>query len=224
MRTLTIDTSLDKMFVTIGNNGQVDLSRTVENTAQRYHSALLIPVIIELLQKKGLTMQDIDAVGVNIGPGSFTGIRASATVARVIGQQLDIPVVGVSSLQIFSLLNDTDKNSICLLDAKKGKAYTGIFSPEGEIIQEPVALEYEQVFENIRNNDFYIIADNVMTEKLKSNEFECINLKDVVFNFGIYLADLTYRHLKTGNEFKWYNLKPLYIQPPPITMPKNISC
>ncbi|OGI01772.1 MAG: tRNA (adenosine(37)-N6)-threonylcarbamoyltransferase complex dimerization subunit type 1 TsaB [Candidatus Melainabacteria bacterium GWF2_32_7] len=223
MRILTFDTSGDKMYVTMGNDGQVDISRIIENTAQRYHSASLIPIIAELLREKNITMQDINAVGVNIGPGSFTGIRASATVARIMAQNLNIPVIGISSLEIFSLINNTDKNSLCLLDARKGKAYTGVYTPEADVIKEPTALEYNDIIDFAKNNDFFIIADKIMSEKLKAEGLECVNLQETDYDFGINLAKLTYKHLKTDDreQFKWFNLKPLYIQPPPITMPKN---
>ncbi|EKE02581.1 MAG: peptidase M22, glycoprotease [uncultured bacterium] len=223
MKILTFDTSADKMYITIGDDERVSTSRVIANTAERYHSALLIPVIIELLREEKITMQDIDAVGVNIGPGSFTGIRASATVARVIAQNLDIPVIGISSLEIYSLLNNTDKNSLCLLDARKGKAYMGVYTSCGDVIQKPEAIEYDSVIEYAKNNDVFVIADNTMSEKIKVSGLDCLNLQDVDYNFGINLAKLTYKHLKSGNkeEFKWFNLKPLYIQPPPISMPKT---
>ena len=77
LKVLTFNTgSSDKMFVTIGENSQVKSFRVVESTKEQYNSALLIPTIIELLNEQNLTMQDIDVIGVNIGPGSFTGIRA----------------------------------------------------------------------------------------------------------------------------------------------------
>ena len=73
-------------------------SKIVTNTDNKYHSAFLISTIKELLKANNLTPQDIDAIGTNIGPGSFTGIRACTTVARMFAQQLDIPAVGISSL------------------------------------------------------------------------------------------------------------------------------
>ena len=190
--------------------------------SKSYNSAYLLPVIIELLQSLNLTMQDIEAIGVNIGPGSFTGIRASATVAKVMAQQLDVPVVGVSSPEIYSLLNTTDKNTLCLLDARRGKAYMAVYGQDESIILEPHAVEYEKAVEYAQNNDVFIISDNKMSEVIKEAGLECINLSKVLENMGFYLAKLTYKHLQGGNldSFKWHNLKPLYIQPPPISMPK----
>lgn len=221
MRILTFDTSLDTMYVTIGENERVDLCEIVKTTKERYNSALLIPAIIGFLKKMNLVMQDIEAIGVSIGPGSFTGIRASATVARTIAQNLNIPAIGISSLQILSLINNTRKNALCLMDARRNKAYAGIYNHYGDIIQNPEAIDYEKAVRLAKNDDFYIIADSKMVEVLKNEEIKCTDFTQTDCNLGINLAKLSYKSLQKGNpeNFKWFNLKPLYIQPPPISMP-----
>jgi tRNA threonylcarbamoyl adenosine modification protein YeaZ len=222
MKILTFDTSTDVMYVTLGNDSDVEAYKVIETTEKSYNSAHLIPVIIELLQSQNITMQNIEAIGVNIGPGSFTGIRASATVAKVMAQQLDIPVVGVSSLEIYSLLNTTEKASLCLLDARRGKAYMAFYGKDGNIILEPQAVEYENAVEYAKNNDLFIISDKKMSEVVKEEGLECLNLSEVKENLGIFLAKLTYKHLQENNpdSLKWHDLKPLYIQPPPISTAK----
>ena len=222
MKILTFDTSTDIMYVTIGNDSDVEAYKIIETTTKSYNSAHLIPTIIELLKVQNITMQNIEAIGVNIGPGSFTGIRASVVVAKVMAQQLDIPVVGISSLEIYSLLNTTDKNSLCLLDARRGKAYMAVYGKDGNVILEPQAIEYEKAVEYAKNNDLFIISDKKMSEVLNEAELECLNLSEIKENLGFYLAKLTYKHLQeiNSNSFTWHNLKPLYIQPPPISMPK----
>ncbi|MDD3012405.1 MAG: tRNA (adenosine(37)-N6)-threonylcarbamoyltransferase complex dimerization subunit type 1 TsaB [Candidatus Gastranaerophilales bacterium] len=220
MKILTFDTSTELMYVTISDDDNIKTSRTIESTKERYNSALLIPTIIELLKEQNITMQDIEAIGVNVGPGSFTGIRASATVARAIAQNLNIPVTGIPSLEIISLINNTDKNTLCLLDARRGKTYTAIYSPDGKIIQEPCVMDYDKVIEIAKTGDYFIIADNKMSGQLQESSLECINIQKESYDFGINLVKLTCKYLKEQEteELKWYNLKPLYIQPPPISM------
>ena len=222
MKILTFDTSTDVMYVTIGNDSAVETYKIIETTQKSYNSAHLIPTIIELLKSLNITMENIEAIGVNIGPGSFTGIRASAVVAKVMAQQLDIPVVGVSSLEIYSLLNKTEKDTLCLLDARRGKAYMAIYSKNESVIMEPQAIEYEKAIEYAKNNDLFIIADKKVSEILKEAELDCLNLSEIKENLGLNLAELTYKYLQKNDSdsFKWHNLKPLYIQPPPISMPK----
>ena len=120
---LTFDTCLNKTYVTLSDNEKIIDSRVIENKNEKYHSAFLISTIADILKKQNLMMQDIQAIGTNIGPGSFTGIRACVTVARVIAQQLNCPLVGVSSLEILSRLNKKSGNTAIMLDARKNQFY-----------------------------------------------------------------------------------------------------
>lgn len=224
MKILTFDTSTDIMYVTLSENQCVKEYKILENTKNNYHTAYLIPVIVDMLQKIKLTMQDIDAVGVNIGPGSFTGIRASATVARVMGQNLNIPIIGISSLEILSCINNSGKNALCLLDARKGKAYAGLYDSNRNEIKAPASITYEEAIESAKTSNNFIISDTVMAEKLNDKKIESINYQNLNINFGPYLAELTYKKVisNSKNKYKWFDLKPLYIQPPPISMPKAV--
>lgn len=219
MKILTFDTSTEIMYVTIGTDNVVEKYKIIETDEKSYNSAHLIPIIIDLLKEQNMMPEDIDVIGVNIGPGSFTGIRASAVVAKVMAYQLNIPAVGVSSLEIYSCLNNSDKDSLCLLDARRGKAYTARF---GQEIAEPHAIEYEKASEYAKNNDLFIIADKKMSEMLKKQNIECLNLSESKENFGLFLAELTFKYLneKGAEQFNAGRLKPLYLQPPPISSPK----
>lgn len=77
-------------------------SEIVENQGGKYHSAFLISTIQEVLSKNNIKPEDIDLIATNVGPGSFTGIRACTTVARVMAQQLGCKVKGVSTLEILA--------------------------------------------------------------------------------------------------------------------------
>lgn len=223
MKILTFDTSLDKMYIALSEDKEVQFSTIVENSKEKYHSAYLIPTIAALLKEKSLTMQNIGAIGVNIGPGSFTGIRAGLTVARVMGQALDIPVVGVSSLEIISTINNTSKDTLCVLDARKEMAYTAIYNSNTEVMLEPQALLLDEVFEKAQN-DYCIVADSKMEKLLAQKNIASVNFQSTNHDFGKSLAKLTFEHLQKAkeSEYNWYNCKPLYIQPPPISMPKKV--
>ena len=95
MITLAFDTSLDKMYTVLKRDGKILASRIIENKDNKYHSAFLISTLQEILSENKITPRDIDLIAVNTGPGSFTGIRACVTVARVLAQQLNCKVIGV---------------------------------------------------------------------------------------------------------------------------------
>ncbi|MFA6989180.1 MAG: tRNA (adenosine(37)-N6)-threonylcarbamoyltransferase complex dimerization subunit type 1 TsaB [Candidatus Gastranaerophilaceae bacterium] len=218
MKILTFDTSLDKTYISLCDENET-ISKIIENTEGKYHSAYLISTIAALLRKKSFTMQDISAVGVNIGPGSFTGIRACVTVARVMGQTLEIPVLGICSLEIIATLNNTGKNVACFIDARKNKAYFALYSSENEVLTEPKLVELEEAVEIVKNNDYFVVSDKKMQEFLNKYEITSQNFENSGVDFGKHLSKIVLKHIKNKDKkYLWNELKPLYIQPPPVTM------
>lgn len=199
---LAFDTCLDKMYVTLAQDNNILTSKIVTNQDNKYHSAFLISTIKKVLKENNLTPQNIDAIGTNIGPGSFTGIRACTTVARTLAQQLNIPAVGISSLEILEKLGDN--NTAVALDARKNCAY---FLIDGEI---KGAIQLEEVEDTLKNNNYNLITDDKLQQRLGG-----ISYQQKEYPLGDILAKLSYEKLKS-NECKWQELKPLYIQPPPM--------
>lgn len=218
MKTLTFDTSLDKTFVTLFDGEKMLASEIIENHNEKYHSAYLIPAIVEILKKNNLTMKDINVIGTNVGPGSFTGIRACVTVARVIAQQLEIPLVGISSLEILSKINKTDKKTITVLDARKNQYYTAVFEKDN-VIQQPVLTDAQDVLKYDFSNAI-VIADKASEEFLNSNGISSILYNSVKEDLGVILNNIVRKRLKTAanDEYYWSKLKPLYLQAPPVTI------
>lgn len=204
MNILVFDTCLDKMYVAIAQDDKVLSSKIVTNQDNKYHSAFLISTIKGMLKENNLTPKDINAIGTNVGPGSFTGIRACTTVARIMAQQLDLPAAGISSLEILAKLNKTDKPTMVALDARKNSAYLYV----NEEIQG--AIQLEKVKEMLDNRDYNLITDDKLQKVLGGTSYQAGE-----HNLGEILANLTYEKLKTSS-CKWQELKPLYIQPPPM--------
>ena len=204
MNILVFDTCLDKMYVAIAQDDKVLSSKIVTNQDNKYHSAFLISTIKGMLKENNLTPKDINAIGTNVGPGSFTGIRACTTVARIMAQQLDLPAAGISSLEILAKLNKTDKPTMVALDARKNSAYLYV----NEEIQG--AIQLEKVKGMLENRDYNLITDDKLQKVLGGTSYQAGE-----HNLGEILANLTYEKLKTSS-CKWQELKPLYIQPPPM--------
>ena len=220
MYLLAFDTSLNKTYIALGCDGQIVNSQVVESKDGIYHSEFLTEKIKEILSDNSLKITDIGAVITNVGPGSFTGIRTCNTVARMLGQQLDVDVVGVSSLEILSSLNDSEKESLCLMDARKHKAYAAIYSGAVEILP-PSALEIDEAIKIASDNKYFVIADTKISAILKENGIESLNYEETNYDLGRNLLKLGYEHLKRGGNFNFALLMTLYFQAPSITMPKS---
>ena len=165
------------MYVVLRTEKEILTSEVVENTESKYHSAFLISTIKNILRKNNLKPEDLDVIGINIGPGSFTGIRACTTVARVMAQQLGIKAIGVSSLDILSELGG--ENPLVALDARKNKAYLWC---DNEI---KGAVELEQVQEIIKNGSYNVITDDRLQKLLGGTSYQQGN-----YPLGEILSDL----------------------------------
>lgn len=204
MKLLAFDTCLDKTYVTY-TDGNIFQNKIILSEGKNYHSAYLISTIVEILKSNNLTPSDLDCIATDIGPGSFTGIRACTTVARMLGQQLGIKVIGVSSLEILSrILNGND---LVALDARKNKAYLYDNKIEG-------AIDLEEVDKIVSNRR--LITDNSLYNRFKEFTSEIISYQESEYQLGEILAKIAIEKLENGLDADWKALKPLYIQPPPV--------
>ena len=216
MKILAFDTCLDKMYVALGDDGVLIDSKTIETTESHYHSAFLISTIRDIIKESGFVVSDIGAIATNIGPGSFTGIRACTTVARVFAQAENIKTIGISSLEILSKLGSKSRlgfptqqhKTLVVLDARKEMAYVALYE-NGEEIIAPKALGLDDIKKIIAQNDCEIITDNKMKEIFGGKSYQ--NSDE---DLGEILIKLAFEKIDKESDFSWKNLHPLYIQPP----------
>ncbi|CAM5206858.1 tRNA threonylcarbamoyladenosine biosynthesis protein TsaB OS=Ureibacillus acetophenoni OX=614649 GN=SAMN05877842_11662 PE=4 SV=1 [Ureibacillus acetophenoni] len=123
---LGIETSNSPLSVAIVKDGQT-LVEIVQNN-KLTHSVTTMPVIEELLAKANLKPNDIDAIAVSEGPGSYTGIRIGVTIAKTLAWTLNKPLVGVSSLKVIASNANLFNGLVCsLFDARRQNAYVGVY-------------------------------------------------------------------------------------------------
>jgi len=214
MKILSFDTCLDKMYVALGEDDKILGSKIVETTKSHYHSAFLISTIANILKENGLAPQDLDVIATNIGPGSFTGIRACTTVARVMAQACETKTVGVSSLEILSKINPSDKPTLVALDARKNMVYVSIFK-NGEQIFSPQSILLEDLKEMIEKEEYFIVTDNMLKSVIGG-----ISYQECQDDLGAFLVQIAKNKIEQGCESDWRKLHPLYIQPAAVNIKK----
>ncbi|MBS3886916.1 MAG: tRNA (adenosine(37)-N6)-threonylcarbamoyltransferase complex dimerization subunit type 1 TsaB [Dethiobacter sp.] len=97
---------------------------------RKTHSERLLPLIAAMLSDVGLTPKELDGVAVAAGPGSFTGLRIGIVTAKTLGQALNVPLVGVSTLAALAAQHLFFPGIICsILDARREQVYNGLFAP-----------------------------------------------------------------------------------------------
>ena len=204
MNILSFDTCLNKTYVTL-YDGCEYINEVIQSTENNYHSAYLISTIVKILKSNGLTPNNLNYIATDIGPGSFTGIRACTTVARMIAQKLDIGFIGVSSLEILSRIDGG--NDLVALDARKNKAYFYNKEIKG-------AIELEEVDKLI--SDKKVITEDSLYMKFKESTEKVISYQQGDYPLGEILTEIAIEKINANANSDWRKLKPLYIQPPPV--------
>lgn len=126
MNLLAMDTSNQTMGVAVLKENQI-LGEIVTNL-KKNHSVRLMPAIDQLMKEVGMTPEELDKIVVARGPGSYTGVRIGLTTAKTMAWALDIPVIGVSSLEVFTYHGRFFNGYICpFFDARRGRVFSGIY-------------------------------------------------------------------------------------------------
>lgn len=142
MRTLVIDTALSACTAAVCGQGRVLGVRS--EVMARGHSERLGGFVREAVGESGAGFAAIDRVGVTVGPGSFTGLRVGLAFALGLGQALDRPVVGISTLQALAWSVETGPGGLvaAAIDARRGEIYVQTFL-DGDPLDEARAAPVE---------------------------------------------------------------------------------
>ncbi len=166
-RILSIETSTSICSVAIHEQGE--LLALAEIKEPGAHAEKLLLLVDELFEKSGLSFGDLDAVAVSQGPGSYTGLRIGVSTAKGIAYALEIPLIGINTLQAMAASQSVAPGDyvVAVLDARRKEVYTQTF---GDSLQELSSIEAvvleEGVFGSIlEKGRVYFVGDGV--EKVK---------------------------------------------------------
>jgi tRNA threonylcarbamoyladenosine biosynthesis protein TsaB len=105
------------------------------------HSVELLPRIQRLLAESRLTMRDIDALAVALGPGSFNGLRVALATAKTLAFALEKPLIGVGTLDLIAAHQPRWPGPICaLLEAGRSQVYAACYLAEERLDEQAVLV------------------------------------------------------------------------------------
>lgn len=126
MKILGLDSSGLVASAALVSDGILTAEYTIHN--KKTHSQTLMPMIAEMLSMAGTEPGELDAVAVSEGPGSFTGLRIGASVAKGLAWTLKIPIIPVSSLMGLAANVETPGQIVCsIMDARRNQVYTAVY-------------------------------------------------------------------------------------------------
>lgn len=126
MKTLAIDTANQVLGVALFQDK--DLIGQYVTNLKKNHSVRLMPAINQLMEGTGTTPDELGKIAVSKGPGSYTGIRIGLSTAKTFAWALNIPIVGVSSLEVLSYQGRFYDGCVCpFFDARRNNVFTGLY-------------------------------------------------------------------------------------------------
>lgn len=143
---LSIETSTTVCSVALHDKDK--LIKLQELNFDKSHSKHLIPLIQELFLESGRGLNELNAVALSKGPGSYTGLRIGSSTAKGLCYALDIPLIAVSTLeamaiQIASKTGDRSDLFCPMIDARRMEVFTGIYDFRGVNVLpvQPIIIE-----------------------------------------------------------------------------------
>lgn len=168
MYRILLDSSNRLLAVGLGKDGEI-INQTMYEAWQR-QSETMIPEIDQLLRKHHVKNEEIEAVVVSIGPGSYTGVRIALTIAKVMSLALSIPLYAISSLKI---LKEETGTSICIMNARSSRSYVGVYHENETLVKDTIWTNLE-VLDYIKAHPSYHVCGEVSHLDLSSKPTENI--------------------------------------------------
>ncbi len=220
MKILSVDTSSSICSVCILENETVIKNFTIEDA--NTHSVNLMPLIEQSFNEANLSLNDINLLACDKGPGSFTGIRIGIATIKAFCDVTNIPAIGISSLRTLAY-NSNYNGLICsLIDAKNDNVYFGLFdnSTNNYIkIQEYLFENINYVTEILKlcNKPIFFVGNGSIVYKdvLKSilNDNAIFpNNNDMHKLSSETLGKLAFNIFSNSKISEEYNLSPLYLR------------
>ena len=140
------------------------LGESYQNTGLT-HSQTLMVMAEDMLKQCGKTVQDIDAVAVAEGPGSFTGVRIGVAAAKGFAWGRELPCYGISTLEAMAVSLGAYQGHICAcMDARRNQVYNAIFRADGAApwrLTEDRAISLAELKEELEHIDgpIFLVGD-----------------------------------------------------------------
>lgn len=186
------------------------------------HSETLLPMLENTLSAAKLSLSDIDALAINSGPGSFTGIRIGISAVKGIAEPKNLPCASVSTLYSIACLHKNFEGVLlAAMDARCNQVYAALFKIENGVItrlcEDKAVLVDEMIKELDQINDSIIVAGDgaaLFSGYAKENSKVKISNEPNLYQNAIGVAVAAKEILDRGEGVSAEELCPVYLRLP----------
>lgn len=179
------------------------------------HSVTLMPMIDELLKSNNIKIENIDAIALSTGPGSYTGIRIGLCTAKGLAHAKNIPCIPVNALYALALNVRSHRGFICpVMDARRGEVYCAVYdntNGDMSLTVPPRAMKLNELLEEQQTNSPLYLGDGARLSMVL--EFGADIAEDeVLLQHASSVCLAGYHELKNGNVQNYKTLEPDYLR------------
>jgi len=189
---------------------------------QRGHAEALLPLLEKVLRQAHLGPEDISALGVTIGPGTFTGLRAGLAAARGFALANKLPLIGVTTLEAVAEPVSLDENETLAVsfDARREEVYFQMFTAGLRILSEPQLLSVEAAVARLPQSKIVLVGTGapLLQAELSPDRFrlsDTLAQPDALSVARLTLLRLAQSDVQSFRRFP----SPLYLRAPDAKLP-----
>lgn len=222
---LSIETSTPVCSVALARDGKI--LGLEESFDEKSHATQLTVFIQSILEKNQLKAEDLDAVSVSQGPGSYTGLRIGVSVAKGICYAAQKPLIAINTMKVMALmaqsLMDNKHSVLCpLLDARRMEVYSAVFS---STLEEKEAVKAEIIdsesFKNLLEQQTVFFFGNGAEKCKPVIQHPNARFIDGIYPSAKYMAPLAEDAYKASDFKNVAYFEPFYLKDFVATVPKN---
>lgn len=216
---LNIETATKNCSVSIAENGNTIVCKEIAEEGYS-HAEKLHVFIEEVIAAAGITVQDLVAIAVSQGPGSYTGLRIGVSAAKGLCFALNIPLIAVDTLQtLASQANVSNGKIIPMIDARRMEVYSEVFNANLEVER---AIEAEVITEDsfaTYTETIYFVGDCADKCKTVLTKDNFVFLEEIKYPSASAMSKISYDKYQKSDTvdvayFEPYYLKDFLMAPP----------
>ncbi len=218
---LNIETATKNCSVALAKEGKTIVCKEIAEEGYS-HAERLHVFIEEIIKEAGITFQDLSAIAVSQGPGSYTGLRIGVSAAKGLSFALDIPLIAVDTLQVLaSQVKVSNGFIIPMLDARRMEVYSAIFTTNFEkkrAIQAEIITENS--FEDLQETLYFVgdCTDKCKTVLVKEN---FIFLDEIKYPSAKEMSLLSFEKYQISDTVDVAYFEPYYLKDFMMTVSKK---
>ncbi len=169
MTLLALDTTSRVATAALIKDGVCVLERSADESKK--HAETALPLIERLLSEAGVSLNEVKLFAVNVGPGSFTGVRIGVSTINAMAFALNRRIVPIDALYaLYAASGEREKPVCALIDARNGNAYAALYQA-GKTLVAPAAVELAPYLKTLPCDTVFVGDVHTDKETLPSAKF-----------------------------------------------------